>query len=138
MFTWISTDIARSDVGLETWSRSRDLSRPFLAVSVSVLISDMSVLVSSWSQSQPYRSRNFNLKNNSKFTTQRATIPTKVERLNAMNSHLYTVLHAHNCIKKKFTYLNFSGYFVSTLNSVVISLVTIDLKANSDKANNNG
>jgi hypothetical protein len=33
MFTGIGTDIAYRDVGLETWSRSRDLSRPFLAVS---------------------------------------------------------------------------------------------------------
>jgi hypothetical protein len=93
----------------------------------------------SWSQSQSYRSRSFNLRNNSTFTTQRATIPPNVERLNAMNSHLCTVLRAHNCIKKKFTYLNFSGYFVSTLNSVFISLiVTIGLKANTDNANNNG
>jgi hypothetical protein len=38
---------------------------------------------------------------------------------------IYTVLHAHNCIKK-FTYLNFSGYFVSTINSV-ISLVIFTL-----------
>jgi hypothetical protein len=68
-----------SDVGLETvfwrsWSRTcRSWSR---------------------SRSQPYRSRNFNPKSNSKFTTQRATIPTKVERLNAMNSHLYRLYGA--------------------------------------------
>jgi hypothetical protein len=44
-----------------------------------------------------------------------------------MNSQLYnTVLYAHNCIRE-FTYLNFSGYFVSTLNSVVISLAIFTL-----------
>jgi hypothetical protein len=87
----------------------------------------------SWSQSQPYRSRNFNLKNNSKFTTRRATIPTKVERLNAIRCCMHIIAS-----KRKFTYLNFGGYFVSTLHSVVIvnSLVTVGLKASSDMANN--
>jgi hypothetical protein len=41
---------------------------------------------------------------------------------------------AHNCNKTKISYLNFSEYLVSTLNSVVISLVAVGQKTNSDKA----
>jgi hypothetical protein len=41
--------VTQWDVGLETWSRSRDLSRPLfggLGLGLLVLVSDMSVLVS--------------------------------------------------------------------------------------------